>query len=75
MRWKKEDPARRAEFGRRGGIAARGKAHRFTTEQAREAGRKGGIASAEARRCKVCGRIPPRGEVHECPPASSEVQP
>lgn len=75
MRWKNEDPARRAEFGRRGGEAARGKAHRFTKEQAQEAGRKGGRASAEARRCKGCGAVKAHGEVHECPPISSEVQP
>ena len=75
MRWKNEDTARRSEYGRRGGVAARGKAYRFTSEKAREAGRKGGLASAEARRCKGCGRVPARGETHECPPISSEAQP
>jgi general stress protein YciG len=36
------------EFARRGGVAAHreGKAHQFTSDEARAAGRKGGMASA-----------------------------
>ena len=39
-------PERRREIARMGGLAAhaKGKAHRFTSEQAAEAGRKGGAA-------------------------------
>lgn len=39
-------PERRKELASKGGAAAhaQGKAHRFTSEKAREAGRKGGIA-------------------------------
>ena len=39
------------EFARRGGAAAHqaGTAHEFTTEEARAAGRKGGLASRRAR--------------------------
>ncbi len=38
------DPERQREVARRGGKAAhaKGRAHEFTSEQAREAGRKGG---------------------------------
>jgi general stress protein YciG len=75
MRWKNEDPARRAEYGRRGGVAARGKAHRFTPEEAQKAGRKGGPACAEKRRCPKCGSVRAqglKGEAHECR-AASEV--
>ena len=38
------DPVRQREIARRGGIAAHefGAAHEFTSEEAREAGRKGG---------------------------------
>lgn len=40
------DPARVRELARRGGLAAHrsGAAHRFTKEEARIAGRKGGVA-------------------------------
>ncbi|WP_034389103.1 KGG domain-containing protein [Deinococcus sp. YIM 77859] len=41
------DPARQREIARLGGQAAHrsGNAHRFTSEEAREAGRKGGRAA------------------------------
>lgn len=40
------DPAKRAEIARRGGVAAHaaGKAHKFSSEEARHAGRLGGLA-------------------------------
>lgn len=43
------DPKKVFELARRGGKAAQaaGTAHRFTKEEAREAGRKGGRASAK----------------------------
>jgi hypothetical protein len=45
------DPARVKEIARRGGKAAheKGKAHTFTPEEARAAGRKGGLASHRPR--------------------------
>lgn len=71
MRWKNEDPERRAAYGRLGGKAARGKAYRFTSDKAREAGRKGGRAAAERRRCATCKKVPKQGETCECSPISS----
>ncbi len=46
------DPARLSEISSKGGKAvhAAGKAYRFTSEKAREAGRKGGFAKAKKRR-------------------------
>lgn len=46
------DPERRREIARKGGIAAHqaGRAHEFTTEEARAAGRKGGQVMAARRR-------------------------
>ena len=46
------DPKIRAEIARKGGKAAQasGTAHKFTTEEAREAGKKGGRAAAAARK-------------------------
>jgi general stress protein YciG len=45
------DQAAVREIARKGGLAAhaRGKAHRFTQDEAREAGRKGGRAAHEIR--------------------------
>jgi general stress protein YciG len=45
------DPTQVRELARRGGLAAHatGKAHEFTPEEARVAGRKGGIAATERR--------------------------
>jgi general stress protein YciG len=42
------DPTQVRELARRGGVAAHrvGKAHQFTSDEARAAGRKGGMASA-----------------------------
>ena len=43
---------RRTEIARKGGVAAQatGKAHRFTTEEAQAAGKKGGTISRRGRR-------------------------
>jgi general stress protein YciG len=54
------DPAVLSEIASKGGKAvhAAGKAYRFTSEKAREAGRKGGLALAAKRRRKTgetCG--------------------
>ena len=48
------DPDQVREIARRGGAAAHraGTAHEFTTDEAREAGRKGGRASATKRQQK-----------------------
>lgn len=45
------DPQRQRDIASEGGRAAheQGKAHKFTPEEAREAGRKGGMASGAAR--------------------------
>lgn len=45
------DPARQREIARRGGKAAHasGHAHRFTSDEAREAGRKGGRSVSQNR--------------------------
>jgi general stress protein YciG len=45
------DPARVRDIARRGGKAAheKGRAHTFTPEEARAAGRKGGLASHRTR--------------------------
>jgi general stress protein YciG len=50
------DPMHVRELARRGGVAAHreGKAHQFTSDEARAAGRKGGMASA--------GRNPSRAQ-------------
>ena len=49
------DPAKRREIARKGGKAAheRGTAHEFTSEEARNAGRKGGMVSRGGR-----GKLP-----------------
>jgi uncharacterized protein len=48
------DPDTLREISRKGGVAAHrlGKGHKFTSEEARAAGRKGGKASQEAKRNK-----------------------
>ena len=53
------DPERQREIARLGGQAAhrQGKAHQFTTEEAREAGRKGGAARAAKLKMLVSGTI------------------
>lgn len=58
----------KSEAGRLGGLAAK-RRHRWSREDAREAGRKGGEASAARRRCGGCGRVLSSGEGvrgHEC---------
>ncbi|QBY07120.1 general stress protein (plasmid) [Deinococcus metallilatus] len=49
------DPARQREIASQGGRAAHrsGNAHQFTSEEAREAGRKGGQASHNGRSGKA----------------------
>jgi general stress protein YciG len=51
------DPKLVGELAKRGGVAAHraGTAHQFTAEEAREAGRKGGIASHAKRKAKPAG--------------------
>jgi uncharacterized protein len=46
------DPTQVRELGRRGGVSAHvlGKAHEFSSDEARAAGRKGGLASNAARK-------------------------
>jgi len=49
------DRAKVQEFGRRGGVSAHvlGKAHEFSSDEARAAGRKGGMAANAGRRSSV----------------------
>jgi general stress protein YciG len=53
------DPQRQREIASQGGREAhlQGKAHQFTSEEAREAGRKGGLANA-LRRQRAAGQTP-----------------
>ena len=60
------DPQRQREIASEGGRAAheRGTAHEFTSEEAREAGRKGGQARAENRSARQrASAVPAPGEV------------
>jgi hypothetical protein len=45
------DPTKVRELGRKGGVSAHvaGRAHEFTSDEARAAGRKGGLAAREAK--------------------------
>lgn len=49
------DPKKLAETSRKGGTTAHmlGRAHQFDSDEAREAGRKGGVASASKRRAST----------------------
>ena len=51
------DPAKQREIASKGGKAAhqKGTAHEWTSEEARDAGRKGGIASHRRRREQMGG--------------------
>lgn len=53
------------EIARKGGLAAQatGRAYRWTSEQAREAGRKGAASRAAKRVREVLGRDPSQGGV------------
>lgn len=55
--FKTMDPQRQREIASEGGREAhrQGRAHEFTSAEAREAGRKGGIARAAKRAAKVSG--------------------
>lgn len=54
------DPAKQREIASKGGKAAhqKGTAHEWTSEEARDAGRKGGIASHRRRREQQQGGAP-----------------
>jgi uncharacterized protein len=58
------DPVKQREIASKGGKAAhqKGTAHEWTTEEARDAGRKGGIASHRRRRERQGGQS---GEARE----------
>ena len=57
------DPQRQRDIASEGGRAAheQGKAHKFTPEEAREAGRKGGMASGAARASRSKARTAQAG--------------
>jgi hypothetical protein len=58
------DPQRQRDIASEGGRAAheQGKAHKFTPEEAREAGRKGGMASGAARASRSKARAAQSGD-------------
>jgi hypothetical protein len=70
-------PERRREIARLGGLAAheRGTAHEFTSNEGREAGRKGGaVVSADRDHMARIGRIGGRRRWHrECQPGDKTV--
>jgi uncharacterized protein len=57
------DRAKQREIASKGGKAAhqKGTAHEWTSEEARDAGRKGGIASHQRRREQMTGSDQPHG--------------
>jgi general stress protein YciG len=59
------DRVKQREIASKGGKAAhqKGTAHEWTSEEARDAGRKGGIASHQRRREQTGGTPSPGGEV------------
>lgn len=68
------DPRRQREIASEGGRAAhqQGRAHEFTSEEAREAGRKGGMASGGSRRRAAANRAAaragnqaPQSQIHQ----------
>jgi general stress protein YciG len=64
------DPAKQREIASKGGKAAhqKGTAHEWTSEEARDAGRKGGIASHRRRREQMGGDM----ESDESPRSQSQ---
>jgi hypothetical protein len=60
------DPQRQREIASEGGRAAheKGTAHEFTSEEAREAGRKGGMARSANRRSAVSNQSGSSGSSH-----------
>src|SRR5438552_13530517 len=69
------DPQRQRDIASEGGRAAheQGKAHKFTPEEAREAGRKGGMASGAARASRSKARA--AGSAGENGPARAPNHP
>ena len=61
------DPAKQREIASKGGKAAhqKGTAHEWTSEEARDAGRKGGIASHRRRREQTGGAEDERASAEE----------
>ena len=59
------DRARQREIASKGGKAAhqKGTAHEWTSEEARDAGRKGGLASHRRRREQKASQGPDEGEL------------
>lgn len=61
------DPSRQREIASKGGKAAhdKGTAHEWTSEEAREAGRKGGISGAAKRKAETEERAQRQSEAYE----------
>jgi general stress protein YciG len=68
------DPNKQREIASKGGKAAhqKGTAHEWTSEEARDAGRKGGIASHRRRREQQAETTPEQGVTN---PSQSGVSP
>lgn len=58
-----------SEKHRKAGALAKNR-HVFTSDEASAAGRKGGKAAAEARRCEGCGKVKGTRKAHVCEGAS-----
>ena len=71
------DPQRQREIASRGGKAAhqKGTAHEWTSEEARDAGRKGGIASHRRRREQLGGPSGSDEQDRETEPMNSSTEP
>jgi len=75
------DPKLVVELARKGGIAAQagGTAHRFSSEEARIAGRKGGLMTKNRKRFPKCGQLTCRrchgnpGNTDLCGPNAAKV--
>ena len=67
------DRAKQREIASKGGKAAhqKGTAHEWTSEEARDAGRKGGIASHQRRREQTGSGMSEEARGSEMPPSSS----
>ena len=62
------DPEAQRKIAQMGGRAARasGKSHAWTSAEARDAGRKGGLASAKARQAKGANLLREALQPHKC---------
>ena len=71
------DRAKQRDIASKGGKAAhqKGTAHEWTSEEARDAGRKGGIASHQRRREQVIGGATTTDQRSVSPDSSNNAEP